>query len=154
LKQSRPARIGRAYGDRHFRALIAAAPRERQLIFASATQPEAGAGAFAAVSPGLTMLQAGEEPVNENIEHFYLVCEERDKPDMLRKLLHALNPERAIVFVQKSGTTEEIAARLAHHKVPAAALHAEGDKFSRKWAMDDFRAGRVPVMVASDAAAR
>jgi hypothetical protein len=35
------------------------------------------------------MLRAGAAAVNENIEHLYLVCEYRDKPDMLRKLLHA-----------------------------------------------------------------
>jgi superfamily II DNA/RNA helicase len=133
---------------------LVAALAKQQVTVPTGIQTAAIPILLAGLAPSLKLVQVGEEPVNENIEHFCLVCEERDKPDMLRKLLHALNPERAIVFVQKSGTTEEIAARLAHHKVPAAALHAEGDKFSRKRAMDDFRAGRVPVMVASDVAAR
>ena len=136
------------------RALIAAAPPDRQLIFASATPQTAGLRAFAAVAPDLVLVQAGEEPVNANIEHFYLVCEERDKAEMLRKLLHALRPERAMVFVQDAGRAEDIAARLEHHHVPAVALHASGDKFSRKQAMDEFRSGRVPVMIATDMAAR
>ena len=121
----------------------------RQLICASATIPAPNAGI-----PDLEVLQAGEEPVNENIEHFYLVCEEREKPVVLRKLLHALQPERAMVFVKKGETVEEVASRLAHHKVPAVALHAAGDKFGRKHAMDEFRSGRVPVLVASDVGAR
>ncbi|MBC7834372.1 MAG: DEAD/DEAH box helicase, partial [Phycisphaerales bacterium] len=136
------------------RALIAAAPASRQLIFASATPPEAGTTAFAAVAPELTILRAGEEPVNQNIEHFYLVCEERDKFTLLRKLLHALRPERAMVFVNQTGSAEDVAERLAHHKVPAGALDATGHKFSRKEAMEDFRSGRVPVLVASDVGAR
>jgi ATP-dependent RNA helicase DeaD len=136
------------------RALIAAAPAGRQLILASATLQEGGASAFAAVAPDLMMVQAGEARVNENIEHFYLVCEDREKPVVLRKLLHALQPERAMVFVQKGDTVEEVAARLEHHHIPAVALHAAGDTFSRKHAMDEFRSGRVPVMVASDVGAR
>jgi superfamily II DNA/RNA helicase len=137
------------------RALIKASPRERQLIFASATPPKAEAlEELRTVAPGLELAQAGDEPVNENLEHFYLVCEERDKPLLLRRLLHALAPERAMVFVKESGTTVDVVARLAHHKVPAVALDAAGDKFSRKQAMDDFRAGRVRVLVASDVGAR
>jgi len=81
------------------RTLIAAAPAGRQLVFASATPQAADDGAFAAVAPQLVRVQAGAAPVNENIEHFYLVCEERDKPAVLRKALHALRPERAMVFV-------------------------------------------------------
>jgi len=121
----------------------------RQLICASATIPAPDSGI-----PDLDVLQAGDEPVNENIEHFYVVCEERDKPEVLRKLLHALNPERAIVFVKQGDTVEDVAARLEHHKIPAVALHAAGDKFGRKHAMEEFRRGRVPVMVASDVGAR
>ena len=136
------------------RALVAAAPAGRQLVFVSATPPPAGGPAFAEAAPSLTVVRAGGEPVNENIEHFYLVCEERDKVVTLRKLLHAVRPGRAMVFVQKTGAADDVAARLAHHGVPAVALDAAGDKFARKQAMDDFRSGRVPVMVASDVGAR
>lgn len=136
------------------RAIIQAAPRGRQLIFASATEQRESAEAIAKLAPALVMLQAGAAPVNENIEHLYLVCEERDKPDVLRKLLHALRPERALVFVHRNETAEEVAAKLAHHRVPVANLHAASDKRDRKQAMDDFRSAQVHVLIASDVAAR
>jgi len=136
------------------RTLFAAAPAGRQLIFASATPQNQVSPELAGVAPAMTLVTAGEEPVNKDIEHFYVVCEERDKPEVLRKLLHALRPERAMIFVQKNDRADDLAARLEHHKVPAVALHSAGDKFQRKEAMDDFRSGRVPVMVASDMAAR
>ena len=100
------------------------------------------------------MLQAGAAAVNENIEHLYLVCEERDKPDELRKLLHALTPERAIVFVHRNDLAEKIALKLAHHHIPAADLNAALDKHARKQAMDGFRSGEIRVLLASDIAAR
>jgi ATP-dependent RNA helicase DeaD len=136
------------------RAILQAAPRGRQLILASATEQPESAAALATLAPDLVMLQTGAAPVNENIEHLYLVCERRDKPDVLRKLVHALRPERALVFVHRNETAEEVAAKLAHHRIPAADLHAAADKRDRKQAMDDFRSARVQVLIASDVAAR
>ncbi|OGF13982.1 MAG: hypothetical protein A2W00_04970 [Candidatus Eisenbacteria bacterium RBG_16_71_46] len=135
------------------RAIIQGAPRTCQLIFASATEQRESAEAIAALAPDLVLLRAGAGPVNENIEHLYLVCEERDKPEQLRKLLHALRPERAMVFVHRGETAERVAARLAHHKIPVADLHAARDKRDRKRAMDDFRSGEVRVLIASDVGA-
>jgi superfamily II DNA/RNA helicase len=100
------------------------------------------------------MLRAGAAPVNENIEHFYLVCEGRDKPEVLRKLLHALRPERAMVFVHRNETAENVAAKLAHHQILVADLHAASYKRDRKKAMDEFRSAQVHVLIVSDVAAR
>lgn len=136
------------------REIIQAAPRDRQSIFVSATEQPESAEAIATLAPGLVMLQAGAAPVNENIEHLYVVCEGRDKPDVLRKLLHALRPERAMVFVHRREDAQGIAAKLAHHHIAAADLHAASDKRDRKQAMDDFRAAEVRVLIVSDVAAR
>ncbi len=136
------------------RAIIQAAPRTRQLVFASATLEPQITALIHTLAPELAMLEVGDAAVNENIEHFYLVCEERDKPDELRKLLHALQPERAIVFVHRNELADRIAAKLAHHQVPAADLNAALDKHARKQAMDGFRSAAIPVLIASDVAAR
>ena len=136
------------------RAIVQAAPRTRQLIFASATLEPQSTAVIETLAPELAMLQAGAAAVNENVEHLYLICEERDKPDELRKLLHALDPERAIVFVHRNELAEKIAAKLAHHRIPAADLSAGLDKRDRKRAMDDFRSAAVRVLIASDVAAR
>ncbi len=136
------------------RKIILAAPRERQLVFVSATEQPESAKEIAALAPDVVMLQTSAAPVNENIEHLFLVCEERDKPELLRKLIHAMNPDRAIVFVHRNETAEIVASKLAHHKVPVADLHGAYEKNDRKEAMDAFRAGRVQVLIASDIAAR
>ncbi len=135
-------------------AVLQAAPGGRQLVFASATERTECTAALAALAPGLTVLRTGATPVNQDIEHLYLVCQERDKPELLRKLLHALRPERALVFAHQAATADRVAAQLAHHRIPAVELHATARKLDRKQAMDDFRSGRVRVMVASDVAAR
>lgn len=136
------------------RVIIRAAPPSRQLVFVSATEHEESAKEIAKLAPGVVMLRTAVAPVNPNISHGYLVCEERDKPDVVRRLFHALQPERAIVFVHRNDTAEMVAAKLAHHHVPVADLHGAFRKEERKQAMDDFRAGRVRVLIASDVAAR
>ena len=136
------------------RAILKTVPRARQLVFASATEQPESDGAIAALAPALIALKPGASGANTDITHFYIVCEERDKPRVLRQLLHALEPARALVFANHNERVQEVAAHLAHHKVPAAELHAAIDKWGRKRAMDDFRSARVRVMVASDVAAR
>ena len=134
--------------------IINAAPAARQLIFASATVEPESMTAIATLSPELVMLRTATAAISENIEHLYLLCEERDKPDELRKLLHALEPERAIVFTHRNDKALQIAARLAHHHIPAADLNAALDKEQRKRAMEGLRSGAVRVLIASDIAAR
>jgi superfamily II DNA/RNA helicase len=136
------------------RGIIDETPPTRQLVFASATEQPESAEAIAMVAPKLIRLRAGAGKVNENIEHLYLVCEERDKPELLRKLLHALAPERALVFVRRNEMVRNLAAKLAHHHLAVAELHATGDKRDRKHAMDAFRTAQVRVLIASDVAGR
>ncbi len=136
------------------KVIIQFAPPSRQLVFVSATEQPESAGIIVMLAPSHVMLQTGDAPVNENIEHLYVVCERRDKPEVLRKLLAALEPERAMVFAHRNDTAEEVAAKLAHHRVAAADLHGAFDKLERKRAMDDFRSGAARVLIASDVAAR
>jgi len=135
-------------------AIIRAAPPGRQLVFASATRERQSTAEISTLAPDLIMLKAGAAPVSENIEHLYLECEERDKPELLRKILRCLEPERALVFVHRNDVADKVAARLAHHHIPAADLHAANDKLLRKQAMDGLRSGQIRVLIASDVAAR
>jgi superfamily II DNA/RNA helicase len=143
--------------EEHLQAMltiIRAAPPGRQLVFASATTEPRSTAEIGALAPDLVMVNAGAAPVSEHIEHLYLQCEERDKPDELRKLLHCLAPERALVFVHRNDVADRVAGKLAHHHIPAADLNAANDKQLRKAAMDGFRSGAIRVLIASDLAAR
>ncbi len=136
------------------RRIVKAVAPGRQMVFASATEQVESSGIVKELAPECVFLRPEPAPVNPNIEHLFLVCEERDKPDVLRKLVHACAPERALVFVHRNLTAEEVAAKLAHHKVPAADLHGAFTKAERQRAMEDFRSGRTRVLIASDIAAR
>ena len=134
--------------------LVSVAPPARQLIFASATIEQQTRQVLTTLSPDAVMVRPGAAAVNENIEHLYVVCEERDKPDVLRKLLNALDLPRSIVFVHRNDVAEKVASMLALHDVAVADLNAELNKMDRKQAMDGIRSGDIRVMIASDLAAR
>ncbi len=136
------------------RGIIKATLRERRLVFVSATQRAETSQEAAALAPGLVQIRAGADQVNAAIEHFYIECEERDKPEVLRKLLRALRPERAIVFMHRTANAEVLAAKLAHHQIAVVDLHGAHDNARRKKAIDDFRQADAKVLIASDIAAR
>jgi superfamily II DNA/RNA helicase len=134
--------------------IVGAAAPARQLIFASATIAQQTRQALETLAPDVVMLRAGAAAVNENIEHLYLVCEGRDKPDLLRRLLHAFNVPRSLVFVHRNDVAEEVASKLTHHQLAVADLNSELSKVDRKRAMDGIRSGAIRIMIASDLAAR
>ena len=136
------------------RKIITSAPGNRQLVFVSATAQARSAHEVTSLSPNHVLLQTEHAPLNPSIEHLFAVCEERDKPDVLRKMIHATAAERALVFVHRNATAEMVASKLSHHKISVSDLHGAFVKADRKKAMDDFRSGKIRVLIASDIAAR
>lgn len=140
-------------------AIIKASKASRQLVFASATSDAASYDQIMKLAPELKMIkavasQADQSTLNELIDHIYITCEEREKPDLLRGLIHALNPERLLVFVHKNETAELVSLKLEHHNLPVADIHGAYDKLDRKQALDGFRSGKIKILLASDLAAR
>jgi superfamily II DNA/RNA helicase len=127
---------------------------QRQLVFASATRRSQSSAEAEALAPDLVPVHDGSNQVNEAIDHAYIICQERDKTPMLRRLIHALAPQRAIVFLHRNDNTEDLADRLAHHKIEAVGLYRTQDSSQRKNTIDAFRRAAANVLVASDIAAR
>ena len=134
--------------------IIKSTLRGRQLVFVSATQQLESSHETEDLAPDLVQIHVGCNQINSRIEHSYLVCQEHDKPEMLRKLLSAIGAERAIIFVHRNTSAEEITTKLGSHGVTVVSLHGTQDKLNRKKAIDDFRKAAANVMVASDMAAR
>ena len=92
--------------------------------------------------------------VNQNIEHIYFVVEKRDKLLLLRKLISAVSPQKAIIFINKSDEVEITTSKLNYHGLKVEGIHGSSEKVNRKKAIEDFNAGKIQLLVASDLAAR
>ena len=140
-------------GLEHVRHIAGALPPETRFVFVSATEGPATTRIARGLAPDLEFVRV-QADISPSIRHCYLVCEERDKIEWLRKALRGLEPSRALVFVHRGASAERISERLDFHQLAVADLHGARDKFARKAALDDFRKGRARVLIASDIAAR
>ncbi|MDZ4784463.1 MAG: DEAD/DEAH box helicase [bacterium] len=134
--------------------IINSTPKDRSLILVSATESSECTKAIATICPDMKRIKTGKASVNSSIEHFYLICQEREKTEMIRKLIHAMTPTRSMIFVHKNDSAEILALKLAHHKMKVIDIHSAQEKEDRKKAMDQIRSGKVDVLIASDLAAR
>ena len=137
------------------KAVIKTTQRDRQLQLYSATiSDETIATAKVMMKePQLVSLEDKNE-INPNIDHYYFVCEQRDKIDLLRKLVHAINPQKALVFINRSEDIEITTSKLKYHKLAVEGIHGTNIKEDRKKALGDFRNGKIQLLVASDLASR
>ena len=82
----------------------------------------------------------------------------REKPDLLLRLLQdALFTDkdaRALVFARTKHGAERLMKRLRAEGLLAASIHGNKSQNQRDRALDEFRAGRTNVLVATDVAAR
>ncbi|MGG4048192.1 MULTISPECIES: DEAD/DEAH box helicase [Paenibacillus] len=135
--------------------ILSSALRDRQLVFLSATVSESTA---ALVKREMrSPVEIGIDPdqtTAPGLEHLYVVAEERDRVDMLRRLIRQYNPQRAIVFVNQTESIAEVEAKLTHLGIAAEGLYGDADKLARSRVLGGFRHGRFKVLVASDVAAR
>ncbi|MBC2581204.1 DEAD/DEAH box helicase [Clostridium sp. DJ247] len=129
--------------------------RDRQLMVFSATISEKTLDIAKELMKDAEIIKIEEkEQVNPNINHLYLVSEQRDKIEILRKLIAAIQPERAIVFINKSEETELTTLKLQYHHIRAYGIYGSASKEERKKALEGLRSGKVQLLIASDVAAR
>jgi superfamily II DNA/RNA helicase len=96
----------------------------------------------------------------EQVEHWAVYCEEREKLDALRSLITALNPKKrkasfkALIFTSRVSEVGKIVSLLQRRGLAAGALMGDMKNQARKQSLDDFRHGRINLLVTSDLAAR
>jgi superfamily II DNA/RNA helicase len=81
--------------------------------------------------------------------------EAHDKRDVLRRLLReAKDLNNAIIFCNRKREVAVVHKSLQKHGFSVGALHGDMDQSARTAALDQFRKGEIPLLVASDVAAR
>ncbi|KFP34247.1 putative ATP-dependent RNA helicase DDX4, partial [Colius striatus] len=89
-----------------------------------------------------------------DIEQSVLQVSQYSKRDKLVEVLQSIGNERTMVFVDKKKKADFIAALLCQEKIPATSIHGDREQREREMALQDFRSGKCPVLVATSVAAR
>lgn len=131
-------------------ALLAA--RQQTLLF-SATFPEAVTALARALlrNPQLICIEARPQGVID--EQGYWV-NKGSKAALLLHLLQQRPGQTALVFVNQRATADSLVKRLCKQGVTAAALHGDKPQAERSAVLAQLQSGQLPVLVATDLAAR
>ncbi len=137
------------------KAVVRTTLKERQIIMCSASMPARTIERATPLmkEPHIIKSKTAVE-VPDTIDHLYFVAEERDKVEVLRKLVRIINPPKAIAFFGNAADILEATEKLKYHKLRVDGLHGSNIKSDRKKTMDDFKSGRLQLLIASDIAAR
>jgi ATP-dependent RNA helicase DeaD len=90
----------------------------------------------------------------DTVEQFRVEVKTADKADKLVEVLAAEGPDQAIVFVRTKIRADQLYRKLRDRGMNVKALHGDMSQGSRDGVMLSFKGGRVPILVATDVAAR
>ena len=136
-------------------AILDATPADRRTHLVSATFP-AAVRAVADRAQRDPVMVSGMRPgeVNADIDYQAMLVARGERLAALVNLLLLEPDQRTLVFVRTRVDAGELADRLAGLGFPAQALSGDLNQRERTASLNGFRAGTVPVLVATDVAAR
>nr|WP_285881036.1 DEAD/DEAH box helicase [Neobacillus mesonae] len=136
-------------------SILAEIPEDRQTLLFSATMPapiQRIAEKFMK-SPKVVRVKAKEMTV-PSIEQYYLEVQEKNKFDVLTRLLDIQSPELAIVFGRTKRRVDELSEALNLRGYTAEGIHGDLSQAKRISVLRKFKEGSIDVLVATDVAAR
>ncbi|MEX2415135.1 MAG: DEAD/DEAH box helicase [Paenibacillaceae bacterium] len=136
-------------------SLLRHIPKERQLIFVTATLTSLvnECGERWMKEP-LTIKGQSLTEATTAVDHHYIVCQHRDKIDMVRRLIRTLRPTAALIFVNDTEVIGALQAKLTYANLEVESLYGEAGKQDRAAVMQRFSSGRLQLLIATDIAAR
>lgn len=94
---------------------------------------------------------------NNNIVQNVTICEEEEKERELVELLKRLKPDannKSIVFVETKKKVEDVLRIILREGYQSNSIHGDKSQNERDYVLENFRNGRIPILVATDVAAR
>lgn len=97
---------------------------------------------------------SGRNVVNKNIEHKFLICDEKEKLFALMQLLKSAHGQQGLVFCKTKVVAQTLAKQLIAKNVAADSLHGDMLQKERDKVMRAFKKKSLQLVVATDIAAR
>ena len=93
-----------------------------------------------------------DEPTVEEMEHRFLYVHDMDKVRVAAAIAKGAN--RTLMFCNTKRMADKLVRELRKEGVKAAPIHGDLGQAARERSLADFTSGKVPVLVATDVAAR
>ena len=96
-----------------------------------------------------------EDVTLDGIKQFCVLLEKEDwKYDVLCDIYKQLNINQAIIYCNKRQRAEWLASKLSADGYPLSCIHGEMDNDERRRRMEEFRTGKIRVLISTDLLAR
>src|SRR3954471_23965178 len=135
--------------------ILSLTPNGRQTALFSATMPpEIRSLAERHLYEPVTVQVKAATLTIDTVEQFFVETKPADKTATLVRVLEAERPRQAIVFTRTKIRCEQLYRTLRDKGMNVKALHGDMSQGARDGVMISFKGGRVPILVATDVAAR
>ena len=135
--------------------ILAHVPEDRKMLLFSATMPKEVAKIASKFMHNPEEIVVGNRNEGaENVRHIYYMVHAKDKYLALKRVVDNNPNIYAIVFCRTRRDTQEIADHLISDGYNAEALHGDLSQQQRDLVMKKFRDRVLPLLVATDVAAR
>lgn len=135
--------------------IIAKIPQKRQTLFFSATMPAAITDLSNSILTEPVRIEVTPQSTTvERIDQKIYFVERRDKLALLRHILKQPEATSVIVFSKTKHGADDVDDYLQRNGIAVAAIHGDKSQDSREKSLQNFRDGKIKVLVATDVAAR
>ena len=135
--------------------IAAMLPKQRQTMLFSATMPQTiqQLSGFLLVNPASVEVTPAATTA-EKVEQRVLFVQKANKRAALAGLLRDDAIDKVLVFTRTKHGANKVVKQLGEDGVRANAIHGNKSQSAREKALEEFRSGRTPVLVATDIASR
>ena len=135
--------------------ILGATPNERQTALFSATTPEWVHDVSAKYLHDPVVIELGvDEALVPDIDHVVYEVRSDDKYDVLRRLLDEPATGGTLIFARTKHGVRRMGQRLERSGYRLGVLHGNLSQPQRDRVLRDFRSGKMPVLLATNVAAR
>lgn len=137
------------------RKIVALLPKQRHTLLFSATMPNEIRSLAASLLDNPARVEV--TPVSstaKQIAQSVMFVDRNNKRNLLRHLLRDKEVKRVIVFSRTKHGANRIVELLEEHGIKSDAIHGNKTQGARQRALNEFRVGRLRVLVATDIVAR
>lgn len=129
-------------------------PKKRQTLMFSATMPDKIRRLAQSILSNPAEIKLAVSKPGDNIDQSVYLCNETDKPQILRHIFTSGPQKRVIIFVSSKLKVKDLTRELRRSGFNAAQIHSDLDQTERDTVMHNFRSGKTDILVATDILSR
>jgi ATP-dependent RNA helicase RhlE len=129
-------------------------PYRQTLLFSATMPPEVEALARKYLRQPIVVQVGRRSSAAATISHCVYPVPHHRKAELLSKLLKEMDAETVLVFTRTKSGADRVVERLETDGIAATAMHADKSQVQRTRAIEDFKSGKIRVLVATDIAQR